>query len=450
MRFGALVVRYSSGHAGKCERGNEMSDGPLDQLEEDLFFDHEHRATVQQEIHARLIPPIQAPVRGRRMVFLIGRKTEQMAYATNKIKNWLVENGHTPPRNGWRQYGFETDRYAVTFEAHTEFITLTWYGDIHDAIARPKSIGLEVLKDFPIIAATRIDVVERAEISPSALIGFEPKSLCLSRVGNGNAQIGTDFQTDENGFTRFEIAVDKLGAIKTAILVRRLFEIETYRTMALIGLPDARLQSGIIGGLETELSELNEEIGYVSDINDSKRILARLHGLSVRVGQSLDATAYRFAASVAYGNVLRIRLERIEENQSEKHTTITRYLSNRVEPALATCEAVEKRQHSLSHKIARTIQLLDARINVDIQSQNKEVLASISQTARSQYKLQSTVEGLSTIAITYYALGIIGYFITGIADYLPLSKSMTLALLSPLVLLATWLSIRAIKNRHKA
>lgn len=427
-----------------------MDDFAIDQLDEHLFFDHEHRGTVQQEIHARLIPPIEAPVRGRRMVFFIGRKTEQMVYATSKIKTWLAENGHQPPQNGWRQYGFETAKYTVTFEAHTEFITLTWYGDLNDPVARPKNIGLEVLKEFPIIAATRIDVVERTEISPTALIGFEAKSLCLSRVGNGNAQIGTDFQTDEHGFTRFEIAVDRLGAIKTAILVRRLFEIETYRTMALLGLPDARLQSGIIGGLESELSELNEEIGFVSAIEDSKRILARLHGLSVRVGQSLEATAYRFAASVAYGNVLRIRLDRIEENQSEKHTTITRYLSNRMEPALATCEAVEKRQHSLSHKIARTIQLLDARINVDIQSQNKEVLASISQTARSQYKLQSTVEGLSTIAITYYALGIIGYFLTGVADYLPLSKSLALALLSPLVLLATWSGIRAIKNRHKA
>ncbi|MFT6658979.1 DUF3422 family protein [Maritalea sp.] len=420
------------------------------ELSEDSFFDHELRAPIHAEIHARLIPPLQAPLRARRIVFLVGRHGEQMAYANTQLRNWCEEMGIAVPEESWRQFSFSFEKYDVTWEAHTEFVTLTWYAPIDDKIARPMGIGLEVLKQFPIITAARIDIVERHEISPSALLGFEPKSLCLSRIGAGNAQIGTDFQTDEHGFTRFEIAVHQLSSIKTGILVRRFLEIDTYRTMALVGLPDARVQSRIVGGLEVELSTLNGEIGGVSTIEDSKRILGMLHSLSVRAGRSLDATAYRFAASQAYGDVLQIRLDRIEEEQSEKHTTITRYLSNRVDPALATCRATEKRQRSLNNKIARSIQLLDARINVDIQSQNREVLSSISKTAKSQYKLQSTVEGLSTIAISYYALGILGYVFAGFAEQLPLSKTMMLGLLAPFVLLASWFGIQAIKNRHKA
>ncbi|MGJ8529415.1 DUF3422 family protein [Maritalea sp.] len=414
------------------------------------FFDHEQRGQIQEEIHARLIPPLQAPLRARRIVFLIGRQSDQMDYAGKQLRNWCnQEYGFGPDRN-WRQYSFSSGEYEVTWEAHTEFVTLTWYGPVNDQRARPMGIGLEVLKQFAIIAASRIDVVEQLEISPAALLGFEPKSLCLTRVGSGNAQIGTDFQTEIHGFTRFEIAVDGLSSIKTGILVRRLLEIDTYRTMALLGLPDARIQSRIIETLETELSALNEKIGSVSSIEDSKHILSNLHSLSVRAGQSLDATAYRFAASSAYGDVLQIRLDRIEEEQSEKHTTISRYLSNRVDPALATCRSIEKRQRSLNNKIARSIQLLDARINVDIQSQSREVLTSISRTAKSQYRLQSTVEGLSTIAISYYALGILGYVLVGFSEYLPLSKSMALALLAPFVLLASWSGIRAIKNRHNS
>ncbi|MCZ4273272.1 DUF3422 domain-containing protein [Maritalea porphyrae] len=420
------------------------------ELSEDSFFDHTLRVPIQEEIHARLIPPLQAPLRARRIVFLVGRQADQMAYVSAQLHGWCGEVGIEPPDKNWRQFSFSNERYDVTWEAHTEFVTLTWYAPINDKSARPKGIGLEVLKQFPIITAARIDVVERKEISPSALLGFEPKSLCLSRVGVGNAQIGTDFQTDENGFTRFEIAIHQLSSIKTGILVRRLLEIDTYRTMALVGLADARIQSRIVGGLETELSALNEEIGCVSSIEDSKRIMGMLHSLSVRAGQSLDATAYRFAASQAYGDVLQIRLDRIEEEQSEKHTTITRYLSNRVDPALATCRATEKRQRSLNNKIARSIQLLDARINVDMQSQSREVLSSISETAKSQYKLQSTVEGLSTIAISYYSLGILGYVLAGFADYLPVSKTMMLGLLAPFVLLASWFGIQAIKNRHRA
>jgi len=421
-----------------------------DELSEDSFFDHELRLPIQAEIHARLIPPLKAPLRARRIVFLVGRQAEQIAYAGEQLREWCVNVGLEKPDLHWRQFSFSTDLFDVTWEAHTEFVTLTWYAPIDDRCARPKGIGLEVLKQFPIITAARIDVVESKEISANALLDFEPKSLCLSRVGKGNAQIGTDFQTDEHGYTRFEIAVDDLSSIKTGILVRRLLEIDTYRTMALVGLPDARIQSRIVGGLETELSTLNEEIGCVASIDDSKRILTMLHSLSVRAGQSLDATAYRFAASQAYGDVLQIRLDRIEEEQSEKHTTITRYLSNRVDPALATCRATEKRQRSLNNKIVRSIQMLDARINVDMQSQNREVLHSISKTAKSQYKLQSTVEGLSTIAISYYALGILGYVLAGVADYLPVSKTIMLGLLAPFVLLASWFGIQAIKNRHKS
>jgi len=451
----ALVRIDVARHAELWARGVVMSmdDGTgneLGEISEECFFDHELREPIQDEIHARLIPPLQAPVRARRIVFLVGRQSDQMAYAGKQLRNWCVEAGVAGPSENWRQFSFATGEYNVTWEAHTEFVTLTWYAPIADKLARPKGVGLEVLKQFPIITAARIDVVERHEISPSALLGFEPKSLCLSRVGQGNAQIGTDFQTDVHGFTRFEIAVDQLSSIKTGILVRRLLEIDTYRTMALVGLPDARIQSHIVGGLEMELGELNEEIGCVASINDSKRIMGKLHSLSVRAGQSLDATAYRFAASQAYGDVLQIRLDRIEEEQSEKHTTITRYLSNRVDPALATCRATEKRQRSLNNKIARSIQLLDARINVDMQSQSREVLSSISETAKSQYKLQSTVEGLSTIAISYYALGILGYVLAGLADYLPISKTMMLGLLAPFVLLASWFGIQAIKNRHKA
>ena len=427
----------------------DQSKDQTDGFEEEAFFDHELRGQIQQEIHARLIPPLQAPLRARRIVFLIGRGSNQMANAKAELRAWCKEAKINVPEAQWRHFSFATPKYEVNWEAHTEFVTLTWFGDINDGYSRPKGIGLEVLKRFPIIAATRVDVVERREISPAALLGFEPKSLCLTRVGAGDAQIGSDFHTDEHGFTRFEIALDGLSSVKTGILVRRLLEIDTYRSMALLGLPDARAQASIVGELENELTALNEEIGSVSGMEDSRRALAKLHSLSVRAGQSLDETAYRFAASIAYGDVLNIRLDRIEEQQSAEHTTITRYLSNRVDPALATCRAVEKRQRSLGNKIARSIQLLDARINVDIQSQNREVLASISETAKSQYRLQSTVEGLSTIAISYYALGILGYALAGFADYLPVSKTLMLAILAPFVLFGSWMGIRAIKNGHK-
>ena len=414
------------------------------------FNDHEMRSEIQNELHARLVQPLSASTRVRRIVFWIDSQNNQMAEVSSELVTWSEQELEQSPNAGWRQFSFQTEERLVTWEMHTEFLTLTWHAPIADQIAHPNGIGLEVLKQYPILSASRVDLIHADEISASALQGFEPKSMCLTRVGKGKAQIGTDFQTDKNGFTRFEVAASGLSDTKLGVLVRRLLEINTYRSAALLGLFDARAQSKTIGSLERELNDLTKGIGSIAAIEGNQAMLQRLHDLSVRTDQCLEETSYRFAASQAYGDVLKIRLERIEEDKSETHTSITRYLSNRIEPALATCRAVEKRQRTLSDKIAQSIQLLDARINVDIQSQNKSVLTSISKTAKSQYRLQSTVEGLSTIAISYYALGIIGYVISGFVNYLPVSKNLALAMIAPLVLFASWSGIRMIKNRHKA
>src|SRR5690606_20988772 len=123
--------------------------------------------------------------------------------------------------------------------------------------------------------------------------------------------------------------------------------------------------------------------------------------LSVTAGELVEKTSYRFAASRAYGDVLNARLRNLGEKALGFASTLEAYLRNRVDPALATCQAVEKRQAALSEKIERATELLNARISLDIQAQNRSVLATIAETARSQYQLQKTVEGLSTIAISY-------------------------------------------------
>jgi len=118
------------------------------ELSEDNFFDHELRLPIQDEIHARLIPPLQAPLRARRVVFLVGRQTDQMAYARAQLRNWCHDVGIDGPDENWRQFSFSAGQYDVTCEAHTEFVTLTWYAPPNDRLARPKGIGLEVLKQF--------------------------------------------------------------------------------------------------------------------------------------------------------------------------------------------------------------------------------------------------------------------------------------------------------------
>ena len=143
------------------------------------------------------------------------------------------------------------------------------------------------------------------------------------------------------------------------------------------------------------------------------------------------------------------RLTRLAECSLGRGSTLDRYLGNRIEPALSTCLAVEERQKSLAEKIERATELLNTRIGLDIQTQNKAVLSSISDTARSQFRLQRTVEGLSVIAIAYYAIGILSYVLTGVSEVAQFSKPLVIALAVPVIILGVWVFLRRMHRGHQ-
>ena len=139
----------------------------------------------------------------------------------------------------------------------------------------------------------------------------------------------------------------------------------------------------------------------------------------------------------------------LREQGTSRGSTLTHYIGNRVDPGLATCAAIEQRLSVLSAKIERAIGLLNVRIGVDMQVQNAALLDNIARTARSQFLLQRTVEGLSTIAISYYLLGIISYLLAGPLTQLHWDKTMALSLAAPFVVLAVWLMARAVRRAHE-
>ena len=91
------------------------------------------------------------------------------------------------------------------------------------------------------------------------------------------------------------------------------------------------------------------------------------------------------------------------------------FLQRRVAPAMRTCRSVEERQANLSRKLTRATTLLRTWVDVEVEKQNRDLLASMNNRARLQLRLQQTVEGLSVAAVSYYVVGLIGYLAKGIA-----------------------------------
>lgn len=410
--------------------------------------DHPFRLAIMDEVHARPVDIVPEKARVRRVVFVMPPEPGALGAALQRFGQFCADNGLARPEAESRQHSIETPTRAATWEFHTEFVTITWRSTPENDAVWPDDIGLEVLSDGLLIGAMRIDVITEDVVPTRLLPGFELTSLCVSNVEGGLAQVATDFVADEQSFTRFEFAAGRLSTLRRSILVRRLLEVETYRTMALLGLPLAREASPDLRIAETELTTLVGTLAGVTTTEKAQAALLALNSLSVRSGQLSERLNYRFAASQAYGNILRARLAGLKEGPTPLGSSLSSYLSNRVEPALATCMAIEKRLNVLSDKIERAIGLLNVRIELDVQVQNKAVLETIAQTAQSQFRLQRTVEGLSTIAISYYLLGILSYALAGPLEELHFEKTLALSVSAPFVVLFVWMMVRRVRKAH--
>jgi len=68
------------------------------------------------------------------------------------------------------------------------------------------------------------------------------------------------------------------------------------------------------------------------------------------------------------------------------------------------------------------------------------------QRAAQQLKLQKTVEGLSVVAVSYYAVNLAAYLLAPFAGLLGLSKVALTALITLPIVALVWLMIRSIRK----
>jgi uncharacterized membrane-anchored protein len=275
--------------------------------------------------------------------------------------------------------------------------------------------------------------------------------LVGSRVMQGG-EVWTDFAIQADGFSRFVLRDVDMRAQQAGRLAQRVMEIETYRMMALLGLPAARAVSAALDDIEAELATLAERMvdgeapaGSEQDLLEQiTRQAARLEKLSLDNG-------YRFSASKAYHRLVKARIEELRESRIEGAPTVEEFMDRRLTPAMNTCEAVAARQEALGRRIANVNDLLRTRVGIVQEMQNRQILQSMDRRAAQQLRLQQAVEGLSVAAISYYVIGLLGYAGKAIKGLgVPLNPDVATGALVPVVALAVWLSLRRMHKRmHK-
>ena len=100
----------------------------------------------------------------------------------------------------------------------------------------------------------------------------------------------------------------------------------------------------------------------------------------------------------------------------------------------------------MSDRALRAGDLLRTRVDVERSAQNRDLLASMDKRSDTQLRLQRTVEGLSTVAISYYAVSLAMYVLGPLEYQLGISKTTLAALVTPVVLIGVWAMVRRLRK----
>lgn len=107
----------------------------------DWLRDDPMRERAQVEIHARPVEELMLNSRVRRVAAMLPRDADAIAQAAEGFARWCHLQGVCPPLPDSRQHAFTTRGMQVTWELHTEFVTLTWTSGLADWDNWPPEIG---------------------------------------------------------------------------------------------------------------------------------------------------------------------------------------------------------------------------------------------------------------------------------------------------------------------
>lgn len=343
------------------------------------------------------------------------------------------------------------DTVRVKLEYHTEFMSCTVF---QEELAANNELNLVdfLTQNFPMGEVEVLVLLKLNLLKPNGdlRVSLPSEHRMYGGILRKGIDVRSSFIPDRDGFIQFLMRDKGMTSDELGRRVQRLVEMETYRTMALLGLPEARKVSAELTNLEKELEDLTRLIrGSTNNTQqESESHFEHLSILSERTNVLATNSRYRFAASLAYAALFEQRLDSLEEEKVGNIQTMSGFLRSRFEPAIATIESTTRRQETLTNDLSRTLVLLRTRIELNLAKGNQALLQSMNKRHDQQLKISQTVEGLSIIAITYYAVGLVSYLLKAAADqsWSPLSETVMTAISVPFILIIVWALLRRVRK----
>lgn len=378
---------------------------------------HPQRFVLHNEVHARASSILSLPVRASYLALSL---TSSEKMLERKHLTTLCERfGTVPPEPDADHFSANFDSFQMSWEQHGEFSTYGFYA--YDSITQPfddpalNNVPVDWLAQIngqvivaahaSVVSAADIDYQDETDLSPLS-VHFAGNPIVGSKVTGGAASVFTDFRIHVDGFSRFLVVNHDLRTAQAGRLLHRLFDIETYRVMALLAFPIARK-------LYPELKKADRQLFTITNSmtqpdNDDAKLLDELTALAAEIENHISSHQFRFAAASAYYHLVGQRLEDLREVRIQGIQTLGEFMKRRLEPAMNTCNSISHRYTLISERVSNASQLLRTKVDIIIERQNQGLLSSMALRAKMQLRMQQTVEGISMVAITYYAANLVG------------------------------------------
>jgi len=419
-----------------------------------LPADHPQRIELNDEVHARPPEPLLAPSRLSYLALLCDAAQREAGWVA--VCDLCRRYGVEPPAESVLHFTAELGPFRLKWERHTEFIRYMFIveGTTGDPFERPAITVLP--EDWVAGLPGQVMVAAHAALIRSAVEHFDPEAIgekwfagnvpVGAAIADGAATALTDFRVHADGFSRHLLLDHHTTPWQAGRVIQRLLEIDTYRIMALLALPVARTVGPVLSGWERGLAQITASLVTAEEANEPG-LLSRLTRLEAEIEHQESWTRYRFGAADAYYDLMQRRIAELRERRIQGLQTFREFTERRLAPAIATCRSVAKRQELLSQRVARATRLLSTRVDLTTERQNQALLESMNSRARLQLRLQSTVEGLSVAAVTYYVSALVGHAAEALrAAGVHVEPDLAIGISIPIVAVVAWFGIHHVRK----
>lgn len=353
---------------------------------------------------------------------------------------------------------------CLTWERHSEFTSYAFTMPLPSGFdltkANPQAL-FEIplpddwLKKIPgktLVAVKLVmlhaDLTDREMLLEEARYFFKGQTIVASLLGaRGQSVAVTDFMLQADGFEHMMVfSPPKTTETRAGRIAQRLLELETYRLMALKGLPVAKKLAPSLSWADLELAEITRQLE--SKDSSDQLLLDRLISLAAMIERATTEHIYRFSATNAYATLVNNRIAELRENSIPGSQTIGEFMRRRFSPAIATVLSTSDRLNSLSERVSRVSALLRTRVDIATEVQSQHLLEKLTHGQALQLRLHATVEGLSIAAISYYVISLLFYFAKALkAAGLPIHVEIAIGALIPFVIWGVWRMTREVHKK---